>query len=116
MKIKYLLFIALLISCSERSEFSYDHAKKSEIDLFFEDREIFEFYHDIDNSKIEGYFVTDNLEDYSSKIENLANTYNWDKIVDDKNRKMYIKKGESAYSVCIIHFVGKEVHLSIFSF
>lgn len=60
------------MSCSEIINFRYEDSKKSEIDFFFEDSDTFKFNYDIDNSKIDGYFITDNLENYSLKVEKCS--------------------------------------------
>lgn len=110
-------FYATLISCSGRVEFTYDDAVRNDLAYFFKpDNDSMHVYHDIENSEISGYFILGNKINYVMTADSLARKENWKRIVNDRDKKIYIqdlKNGD--YSICTLHNTGNVVHLRIFS-
>ncbi|MBX2953227.1 MAG: hypothetical protein KF870_12025 [Leadbetterella sp.] len=118
MKLHYLVLLAvLLFSCDERVKFDYEDAKRNEIAYFFEDNSSLNFYHDIDNSKISGHFTPEDIGKYAASVDSACIKHEWTKIIDDADKKMYLKKESYHYSiVTLIFWDNKEVILEMSSF
>ena len=111
------MLLFLLSSCDERVKFDYEDAKHNEIEYFFEDNNSLDFYHDIDKSVIHGHFTPKDINKYSASVDSACNKYNWTKIIDDADKKMYVKKESFHYSLVTVTFLDrKEVTIKMFSF
>jgi hypothetical protein len=113
----FALLMLALTSCNERVKFDYEDAKRSEIAYFFEDNASLDFYHDIDKSKISGHFTPEDITKYAVAVDSACSKHEWTKVIDDVDKKMYLKKESFDYSIVTITFWdSKEVTLEMFSF
>lgn len=113
----FVLLVFLLSACDERTKFDYEDAKRNEIAYFFEDNSSLNFYHDIDKSKISGHFTPKDISKYAAFVDSACTKHEWTKIINDADKKMYLKKESYHYSIVTLIFGdNKEVTLKMFSF
>lgn len=118
MKLFFVCFLStFFFSCKDKVQFTYVDAVNNEIEYFFEDNNSLDFYHDIDKSVIHGHFTPEDINKYSASVDSACNKYKWTKIIDDADKKMYLKKENFHYSIVTIIFLdSKKVTIKMFSF
>lgn len=114
------LFISLLFfslsSCGDRIEFSYEDAKSSEIEFFFENSKMSNFTHDLDSSTLEGSFVASDPRKYLNALDSISIRREWTKIFDETDRKIFLKKQDNTRLVCMISVSNNKVNLKMENF
>lgn len=116
---KFLLILYIfLTSCNERMTFTYDDAVRNEVDYFFEPHnESMKFTHNLENAEITGVFIPKNINNYIITADSLARKNNWKCIVNDQNKKIYLRSDIGGnYRLCVLQFYGPEVHLRMLTF
>lgn len=120
MKVQIIVLLASLsiISCDDKVNFTYEDAVRNEIEVFFEkDNTSTSFHHDIENSEIEGFFVSHNKRFYIERLDNLSRQNKWKNVLRDNEKRIYLKNNkDDSYTICFIHFHENEVHLRMISF